>query len=107
MLPSLSCLLPPAKGEGTAHQQPMPPDCLVATYHEVGPAEFILHLLVALLDPVPQPVQAHHFLKRRLFDGQVGRQVPSRQFRQRPPVRRRAYGAVLACLGHSSGRSTR
>ena len=51
----------------------MPPDCLVATYHEVGPAEFILHLLVALLDPVPQPVQAHHFLKRRLFDGQIGR----------------------------------
>lgn len=28
---------------------------------EVGPAEFVLDLLVALLDPVPQPVEPYHF----------------------------------------------
>ena len=32
---------------------------------EVGPAEFVLDLFVALFDPVPQPVQAQQF-------GQVG-----------------------------------
>jgi hypothetical protein len=32
---------------------------------EVGPAEFVLDLLVALLDPVPQAVEADEF-------GQVG-----------------------------------
>jgi hypothetical protein len=35
---------------------------------EVGPAEFVLDLLVALLDPVPDPVKPHDF-------GQVGRLV--------------------------------
>ena len=28
---------------------------------EVGPAELVLDLFVALLDPVPQPVEPYHF----------------------------------------------
>jgi hypothetical protein len=33
---------------------------------EVGPAEFVFDLFVALLDPVPDPVEAYDF-------GQIGR----------------------------------
>ena len=37
----------------------MAADGTVGADLEVGPAEFILNLLVALLDPVPQPVEPH------------------------------------------------
>ena len=54
----LGRLVPPAEGERAAHQRPVAADGTVAAHHEVGPAQFILHLLVALLDPVAQAVQA-------------------------------------------------
>src|SRR6266542_663035 len=76
---------PPAKRERAAHQGPVAADRAVAADLEVRPAELPLDLLVALLDPVAQPVQAHHLgqvgrRKRRcppaLGVGQVGDQVP-------------------------------
>src|SRR6266567_5450989 len=49
---------PPAKTERAAHQRPVPPDRPVTSDLEVGPAELVLDLLVALLDPVAQPIGA-------------------------------------------------
>jgi hypothetical protein len=49
----------PAEREGTADQVPVATDRTIAAHHEVRPAQFLLHLLVALLDPVAQSVQAH------------------------------------------------
>lgn len=64
---------------------------------EVGPAQLVLDLLVALLDPVPDAVQAHDFgqvcgrvravrLTRAARPGQVGDQVPGGLVRQGPRV---------------------
>jgi hypothetical protein len=50
----------PAERERTAHQRPVAPDGPVTANLEVGPAELAFDLLVALLDPVPQPIQPHH-----------------------------------------------
>ena len=56
---------------------------------EIGPAKFVLDLFVALLDPMPDPVEPHHFGQVGRFVGraggvvrsagacQVGGQVPS------------------------------
>ena len=95
---------------------------------EVGPAELAFDLLVALLDPVAQPVQAHDLGQLGLLgaarcrSGQVGQQIPgavpgqagrgrcwpppaaaagpgpSRQAGRRPPTRSR-------CGRHGSGGS--
>src|SRR5215218_3328238 len=78
----------PAERERTAHQGPVPPDRPVAADLEVGPAELALDLLVALLDPVAQPIQAHHLGQVRLLaaaagrPGQVGQQIPAAMPRQ-------------------------
>ena len=53
-----SLFMPPANGEGAAHQRPEAADGTITPDHEVGPAELILHLLVALLDPIAQAVSA-------------------------------------------------
>ena len=44
--------------------------------HEIGPAQFVLHLLVALFDPVAQAIEPYDFGQRSLFARQIGRQVP-------------------------------
>src|SRR6266496_2290557 len=56
----------PAERERAAHQLPVAADRAVGADLEVGPAQLVLDLLVALLDPVAQAVQAHDL-------GQVGR----------------------------------
>ena len=72
----------PAEAERAAHQRPVPADGPVGADLEVGPAELAFDLLVALLDPVAQPVQAHDLGQvGRLGaaaggSGQVGQQVP-------------------------------
>lgn len=68
----------------------MTPDGAVAAHHEVGPAQFMLHLLVALLDPVAQAVQPHDMGQRRLLRGQIRRQVPSGYLGSRRTIARRA-----------------
>ena len=68
----------------------MTPDGAVAAHHEVGPAQFMLHLLVALLDPVAQAVQPHDMGQRRLLRGQIRRQVPSGYLWSRRTIARRA-----------------
>jgi hypothetical protein len=49
----------PAEAERAADQRPVSADRPVASDLEVGPAELAFDLLVALLDPVAQPVPAH------------------------------------------------
>jgi hypothetical protein len=55
----------PAERERATDQRPVAADGPIGADLEVGPAEFAFDLLVALLDPGTQPVQAHHL-------GQVG-----------------------------------
>lgn len=55
-------------------QRPVVADSAVASHHEAPPAELILHLLVALFDPVTPPVQAHHLHQKRLTDQRVRKQ---------------------------------
>lgn len=62
--------LVPAEGEGAVGQGLVAADGAVGADLEVGPAEFVLDLLVALLDPRPQSVEADDL-------GEVGRRVPS------------------------------
>ena len=75
----------------------MPPDRLVGADHEVGPAQLLLELLVALLDPVAQAVQPDdlgqvgrgewRFVRvGRIGVRKVGREIPGRQRRQRGRV---------------------
>src|SRR3954468_1679308 len=49
----------PAKREGAADQRPVAPDRAVASHLVVAPTQRPLCLLVALLHPVPQPIQPH------------------------------------------------
>src|SRR5438309_5716467 len=51
-------LVVPAEGEGAADQGPVPPDGSIGAHLVVAPAQCPLCLLVALLHPVPQAVQA-------------------------------------------------
>src|SRR5207247_4027347 len=62
----------PAERERAAHQRPVPADRTVGADLEVGPAQLVLDLLVALLDPVAQAVQAYHL-------GPAGRPEPCRR----------------------------
>src|SRR6266705_7131911 len=48
----------PTEGKGTTHQLPMATDGAITAHHEIRPPQLVLHLFVALLHPVPQPVQA-------------------------------------------------
>ncbi len=73
--------LPPAKSKGTVHQHPMKANRPVTAHHEVSPAKLIFHLLVALLNPVPQAIQTHPFSQRSRLERQVGRQKPGRRLR--------------------------
>src|SRR6266540_4168585 len=82
-------------GAGAAGAARPGADRPVAADLEVGPAQLVLDLLVALLDPVAQAVQAHHLGEVGRREGgrrrcplatgtaQVGDQVPGRQLRQR------------------------
>src|SRR4029453_16490624 len=82
---------PPAERERAADQGPVAADRPGTADLEVGPAELPLDLLVALLDPVAQAVQAHLLgqLSRRDGGGrrcplatgtaQVGDQIPGGQ----------------------------
>ncbi len=94
----------PAEGKRAQDQGPVPADGAVAADLEVGPAQFVFDLLVALLHPVAQPVQAHHLSeiggrKRRLRcpwpagSGQVRRQIPSGEGWQRGRVGGRHHQA--------------
>jgi hypothetical protein len=71
----------PAERERTADQHPVAADRPVGADLEVAPAQLALDLLVALLDPVAQPIQPHHLGKVGLLGaagggaGQVGQQV--------------------------------
>lgn len=56
----------PTVGEGAADQVPVAADGHVRPHHEVGPAQLLLDLLVALLHPIPQTIQPHYL-------SQVGR----------------------------------
>src|SRR5215204_3192554 len=49
--------LPPAEGEGQAHHLPVAANGDVLPYLVVRPSQGVLHLLVALLDAVPQGVK--------------------------------------------------
>jgi hypothetical protein len=51
----LACVEPPAQGKRTAHKRPMSTNGPVAPHHEVCPAEFVLHLFVALLHSLRSP----------------------------------------------------
>jgi hypothetical protein len=51
----------PAKGEGTAHQLPMPPDSLIISDLILGPSQSMFDLFVTLFNPHSQPIQPDHF----------------------------------------------
>src|SRR3982074_2316512 len=47
----------PAERESATDQLPVAADGAIAAHHEIRPAQFVLDLFVALLDPVAQPIQ--------------------------------------------------
>src|SRR5215218_5618572 len=59
--------LPPAEGEGAAHHLPVASYGYVLPNLVVCPSQRVLHLLVALLDPVPQGVEPHHLRQVRFL----------------------------------------
>jgi len=80
----------PTKRERACDQRPVPADGPIRANLEVGPTELTLDLLVALLDPVTQPIQPHRL-------GQVG------------PLARRLAGrarwsADTVCCARAAGR---
>src|SRR5207247_9955896 len=50
----------PAKGEGAAHELPMPSDGFVATHLVLGPTQGMFDVFVAPLHPHAQSVQSDH-----------------------------------------------
>ncbi len=98
----------PAEAERAVDQHLVPADRDIGADLEVGPAQLVLDLLVALLHPVPQAVDPHHLgqgcgrvravrLLRAAGAGQVGDQVPGGLVRQGAGVgggHRQAPGAV-------------
>lgn len=107
--------LVPAEREGTVDQGLVTADGAVGADLEVGPAEFVLGLFVALLDPRPQSVEADDFGEvgprvraggvECVGVGQVGGQVPGGLLRQTDRVGGRhdqlagQVGAVAAQAG--------
>src|SRR5260370_1152088 len=88
----------PAEAERAVNQDLVAADRDVGADLEIGPAELVLDLLVTLLDPVADAVQAHDLgqarrrvraarLARPARAGQVRDQVPGALARQRRPVR--------------------
>src|SRR4051812_21616440 len=68
----------PAEREGAVHEGLVAADRGRGADLEVGPAEFVLDLFVALLDPVPDPVEAYHFGQVcRLVGGVAGVMGPA------------------------------
>jgi hypothetical protein len=61
-----------SKRERAAHQRPVPADRPISADLEVGPAELVLDLPVALLDPVAQPIQPHDLPKLSLLGAARG-----------------------------------
>src|SRR5213596_806066 len=83
----------PAEAERAVDQGLVAADREIGADLEVGPAQLVFDLLVALLDPVADRVQAHDLgqagsrmiavcLARAARAGQVGDQVPGRLARQ-------------------------
>jgi hypothetical protein len=77
----------PAETKGTKHQNPVAPNGSVSPYHEVGPAQLLLYLFVALLHPDAQAIQPHYLPQVcslevgvsssvRSRSRQVGEQIP-------------------------------
>jgi hypothetical protein len=62
----------PADGRGCCARWPVPADGSVAVDLEVGPAELAFDLLVALLDPVPQPYRCTTWASFRLPGAAAG-----------------------------------
>ena len=99
---------PPAEGECTADQRPMPATGTVSTHLKVGPAQLLLDRFVALLDPLPQAIQPHDLGqvcrgKRRVCVGpwrggqrQIGDQVPGAGLGQRARIAGRHHHPVRA-----------
>src|SRR5438034_10944692 len=96
----------PAKGEGAAHQLPMPPDRLIAAHLVLGPAKRMLHVFVTLLDPHAHPVEPDHLFQAGwrerwgafpacAWGRQVGHQIPGREVGQRLGISRGYHGAFL------------
>ncbi len=73
---------PPAEGEGALHQRPVAAHRPIGTDLVLTPPQAPLDLLVLLLDPVPQPVEAHHRGDVGPGHRQRRRQVPGRRLRQ-------------------------
>lgn len=72
---------PPAEGEGTLHQRPVAAHGPVRSHLVLAPAQAGLDLLVLLLHPVAQAIEAHD-LRQIGGDGQGRGQIPRRRFRQ-------------------------
>src|SRR5690349_11972662 len=53
----------PTKGEGATDQLPMSPDRFVTPNLILRPAQSVFDLLVALLDPLAQPIEPDHFFQ--------------------------------------------
>jgi len=56
---------PPAEGEGATDQPPVTTDGLIGAHLILSPAQALLHLFVALLNPNAQALEMHH-------GGQIG-----------------------------------
>src|ERR671931_1396729 len=57
---ALLTVVVPTEGEGTADQGPVPPDRQVGAHLVLAPAQGVLRLLVALLHPHAQAIEADH-----------------------------------------------
>src|ERR1019366_448370 len=95
----------PAEAEGAVDQGLVAADGGVGADLEVGPAQLVLDLFVALLDPVPDAVDPGDLgqvrrrvnaggLARAAWPGQVGGQVPGGLVRQGARVRRPRAGCL-------------
>jgi hypothetical protein len=104
----------PTKRERACDQRPVPADGPIRGNLQVGPTELTLDLLVALLDPVPQPIQPHHLGQVGPLgaaagrSSQVGQQVPAAVHGQpgrvggghhqpQPPIRTPAGQSGVGC----------
>ena len=96
----------PAKGEGAAHQLPMPSDRLIAAYLILRPAQGMFDLFVALLNPRTQPVEPHELFHAGWWEwGWVFHVVRwGRQIRDQVPGRQsgKVTGSVVATMARSA-----
>src|SRR6266516_282540 len=84
----------PTKRESATDQLPVPPDGVIISHLILGPAQSVFDLLVALLDPLAQPIEPDHFFQAgwrerqwrdRMLGGswQICHQIPGGLIRQR------------------------